>query len=216
MSQDINIKDLRQNYETRTLEEDNVNKDPFKQFQLWMDEALSADFVEPNAMNVATVNKDGDISSRMVLLKGFDEQGFVFFTNYQSNKANDLASINKAALNVWWDKLHRQVRVNGAVEKVSREETVKYFHSRPRGSQIGAVASQQSRVIKNHVVLEEEYKKIESQFEGQEIPCPEHWGGYRVIPEQFEFWQGRPNRLHDRLRYAKTDSNVWKIERLSP
>ena len=181
-----------------------------------MDEALAADFVEPNAMNVATVNKDGDISSRMVLLKGFDERGFVFFTNYQSNKANDLASINKAALNVWWDKLHRQVRVNGAVEKVSREETVKYFHSRPRGSQIGAVASQQSRVIKNHVMLEEEYKKIESQFEGQEIPCPEHWGGYRVIPEQFEFWQGRPNRLHDRLRYAKTDSDEWKIERLSP
>ena len=216
MSQDINIKDLRQNYETRVLEEDNVNKDPFKQFQLWMDEALAADFVEPNAMNVATVNKDGDISSRMVLLKGFDEQGFVFFTNYQSNKANDLASSNKAALNVWWDKLHRQVRVNGAVEKVSREETVKYFHSRPRGSQIGAVASQQSRVIKNHLVLEEEYKKIESQFEGQEIPCPEHWGGYRVIPEQFEFWQGRPNRLHDRLRYAKTDSDEWEIERLSP
>jgi len=216
MSQDINIKDLRQNYETRVLEEDNVNKDPFKQFQLWMDEALAADFVEPNAMNVATVNKDGDISSRMVLLKGFDEQGFVFFTNYQSNKANDLASSNKAALNVWWDKLHRQVRVNGAVEKVSREETVKYFHSRPRGSQIGAVASQQSRVIKNHVMLEEEYKKIESQFEGQEIPCPEHWGGYRVIPEQFEFWQGRPNRLHDRLRYAKTDSDEWEIERLSP
>ena len=216
MSQDINIKDLRQNYETRVLEEDNVNKDPFKQFQLWMDEALAADFVEPNAMNVATVNKDGDISSRMVLLKGFDEQGFVFFTNYQSNKANDLASSNKAALNVWWDKLHRQVRVNGAVEKVSREETVKYFHSRPRGSQIGAVASQQSRVIKNHLVLEEEYKKIESQFEGQEIPCPEHWGGYRVIPEQFEFWQGRANRLHDRLRYAKTESGEWKIDRLSP
>ena len=216
MSQDINIKDLRQNCETRTLEEDNVNKDPFKQFQLWMDEALAADFVEPNAMNVATVNKDGDISSRMVLLKGFDEQGFVFFTNYQSNKANDLASSNKAALNVWWDKLHRQVRVNGAVEKVSREETVKYFHSRPRGSQIGAVASQQSRVIKNHLVLEEEYKKIESQFEGQEIPCPEHWGGYRVIPEQFEFWQGRANRLHDRLRYAKTESGEWMIDRLSP
>ena len=216
MSQDINIKDLRQNYETRVLEESKAEKNPFKQFGLWMNEALAADFVEPNAMNVATVNKDGDITSRMVLLKGFDERGFVFFTNYQSNKANDLASSNKAALNVWWDKLHRQVRVNGAVEKVSREETVKYFHSRPRGSQIGAVASQQSRVIKNHVMLEEEYKKIESQFEGQEIPCPEHWGGYRVIPEQFEFWQGRPNRLHDRLRYAKTDSDEWEIERLSP
>lgn len=216
MSQDIKIKNLRQNYEAHALKKDNADKNPFKQFQLWLDEALVANFIEPNAMNVATVNKDGDISSRMVLLKGIDEKGFVFFTNYQSNKANDLASVNKAALNVWWDKLHRQVRINGLVEKVTREETVKYFHSRPRGSQIGAIASQQSRVIKNHAVLEEEYKKIESQFEGQEIPCPDHWGGYRVIPEQFEFWQGRPNRLHDRLRYAKTESGEWKIDRLSP
>jgi pyridoxamine 5'-phosphate oxidase len=216
MSQDINIKDLRQNYETHALEEDKANKNPFKQFQLWLDEALAAEFVEPTAMNIATVNKAGGISSRMVLLKGFDEQGFVFFTNYQSNKANDLASVNKAALNVWWDKLHRQVRINGLVEKVTRAETVEYFHSRPRGSQIGAVASQQSRVIKTHVELEEEYKKIELQYKNQEIPCPDHWGGYRVIPELFEFWQGRPNRLHDRLRYVKTDSDEWEISRLSP
>ncbi|MFK7815826.1 MAG: pyridoxamine 5'-phosphate oxidase [Gammaproteobacteria bacterium] len=216
MSQDINIKDLRQNYETHALEEDQANKNPFKQFQLWLDEALAADFVEPNAMNIATVNQEGEISSRMVLLKSFDERGFVFFTNYASNKANDLASTNKAALNVWWDKLHRQVRITGTVEKVTREETVEYFHSRPRGSQIGAIASRQSCVIEDHAVLEEAYKNIEAKYDHQEIPCPDYWGGYRVIPEQFEFWQGRPNRLHDRLRYAKASLGDWIIERLSP
>lgn len=216
MSQDINIKDLRQNYATHALEEEQANKNPFKQFQLWLDEALAADFVEPNAMNIATVNQDGEISSRMVLLKGFDEHGFVFFTNYASNKANDLASTSKAALNVWWDKLHRQVRINGTVEKVTRDETVEYFHSRPRGSQIGAIASQQSRVIENHTVLEEAYRNIEAKYDDQEIPCPVYWGGYRVIPQQFEFWQGRPNRLHDRLRYAKASSGAWIIDRLSP
>jgi pyridoxamine 5'-phosphate oxidase len=216
MSQDINIKDLRQHYGTHALEEEKANKNPVKQFQFWFDEAMAADFVEPNAMNIATVSKDGDISSRIVLLKGFDEKGFVFFTNYNSNKARDLASANKVALNIWWDKLHRQVRINGSVEKVTREETIEYFHSRPRGSQIGATASQQSQVIENHAVLEEEYKKIESLYENQKIPCPDHWGGYRVIPVQFEFWQGRPNRLHDRLRYVKTDLGEWKIDRLSP
>lgn len=216
MSQDINIKDLRQNYETRPLVESEANKDPFQQFKLWLDEALAADFVEPNAMNIATLSQDGDISSRMVLLKGFDEQGFVFFTNYNSNKADDLESAKQAALNIWWDKLHRQVRINGDVEKVSRQETVEYFHSRPRGSQIGAIASEQSQVIKNHSVLADEYSRIEALYEGKEIPCPEHWGGYRVIPAKFEFWQGRPNRLHDRLRYKKSKSGDWDIERLSP
>ncbi len=216
MSQDINIKDLRQHYETRQFLEDEADKDPFKQFQVWFNEALKEKFVEPNAMNVATINSNGDISLRVVLLKDFDERGFVFFTNYNSNKANDLASTNKAVLNFWWDKLHRQVRINGAVEKVSREETVEYFHSRPRGSQIGSLASQQSQVIENHTVLEEAYKKIESEYEDQEIPCPDHWGGYRVIPVRFEFWQGRPNRLHDRLRYVKASSGSWGIDRLSP
>jgi pyridoxamine 5'-phosphate oxidase len=216
MSQDINIKNMRQNYDAYVLLEDQVDKDPFKQFQFWLNDALAEKFVEPTAMNIATVNKEGNISSRMVLLKSFDEKGFVFFTNYHSNKATDLAAINQAALNFWWDKLHRQVRVNGQVEKVNRKETVEYFHSRPRGSQIGALASEQSQVIKNHAVLEEEYMKLESQYEGQEIPCPEHWGGFRVIPRQFEFWQGRPNRLHDRLRYVKTDSGEWRIDRLSP
>jgi len=216
MSQDINIKNLRQHYGARALEEEKANKNPLKQFQLWFDEALAAEFVEPNAMNIATVNKDGDVSSRIVLLKDFDEKGFVFFTNYNSNKARDLASANKVALNIWWDKLYRQVLINGSVEKVTREETIAYFHSRPRGSQIGAIASQQSQVIENHAVLEEEYKKLESLYENQKIPCPDHWGGYRVTPVQFEFWQGRSNRLHDRLRYVKSELGEWKIDRLSP
>ncbi|MEM7401681.1 MAG: pyridoxamine 5'-phosphate oxidase [Pseudomonadota bacterium] len=215
MSQDINIEDLRQHYASATLEEVQADKDPFKQFQIWFNEAVAADFVEPNAMNIATVNDQGEISSRMVLLKGFDPQGFVFFTNYESNKAKDLASTKQAALTFWWDKLHRQVRIHGFVEKVSRDETVDYFHSRPRGSQIGAIASKQSHVIQDYAYLEDEYKKIESKYADQEIPCPKHWGGYRVIPEMFEFWQGRPNRLHDRLRYFKTSGN-WNIERLSP
>jgi len=215
MSQDINIENLRQNYASSTLEEDKAHKDPFKQFRVWFDEALAADFIEPNAMNIATVNEKGDISSRMVLLKGFDAEGFVFFTNYESNKANDLTTTQQAALTFWWDKLHRQVRIQGSVEKVTREESVEYFHSRPRGSQIGAMASRQSSVIENYAALESEYYKIEAKYENQEIPCPDYWGGYRVIPTQFEFWQGRPNRLHDRLRYSKTNT-VWKIERLSP
>ena len=192
------------------------NQNPFKQFELWLDEALAANFVEPNAMNIATVNQDGDVSSRMVLLKGFDKKGFVFFTNYNSTKANDLESAKLAALNIWWDKLHRQVRINGSVEKVSRQETVEYFHSRPRGSQIGAIASAQSQVIENHSVLADEYSRIEALYEGNEIPCPDHWGGYRVLPDKFEFWQGRPNRLHDRLRYVRSNSADWEIERLSP
>ena len=215
MSQDINIEDLRQHYASSTLEEAKADQDPFKQFQIWFNEAVAADFVEPNAMNIATVNEKGEVSSRMVLLKGLDAQGFVFFTNYESNKAKDIASTRQAALTFWWDKLHRQVRINGWVEKVSRDETVEYFHSRPRGSQIGAIASKQSHVIKDYTTLENEYKKIETEYADEEIPCPEHWGGYRVIPEKFEFWQGRPNRLHDRLCYTKIKDN-WNIKRLSP
>lgn len=216
MSQDINIKDLRQNYKTRVLEKNKAKIDPFKQFKIWFDEVLSADFIEPNAMNLATVNKDGVLSSRMVLLKTFDVGGFVFFTNYNSSKAQDLNITKSAALNFWWDKMYRQVRIQGHVERVSSHESKEYFHSRPRGSQIGAIASQQSSVIENYKVLEEEYNKLEGKFKDQEIPYPDHWGGYRVIPDLFEFWQGRPNRLHDRLRYAKTGSGEWEIDRLSP
>ena len=194
----------------------NANRNPFAQFKLWFDEALNEEFVEPNAMSIATLNKDGKLSSRMVLLKFFDEQGFVFFTNYDSDKAKDLYETKIAALNIWWDKLFRQVRINGAIEKVSRQESEEYFNTRPRGSQLGALASQQSQVIDSYEVLETQYKELEKKYEKTEIECPENWGGFRVIPNLIEFWQGRPNRLHDRLRYSKTANNDWKIERLSP
>ena len=210
------IHQLRKNYQTIMLEKKHANKNPFSQFQVWFDEAREAEFVEPNAMNLATANKAGEISSRMVLLKTFNDAGFVFFTNYESSKAQDLDSTKTAALNFWWDKLYRQARIQGRVEKVSASESEEYFHSRPRGSQIGAITSRQSSVIESYDVLEQEYQRLEEKFSGQEIPYPDHWGGYRVIPEQFEFWQGRPNRLHDRLRYLKTESGEWIIERLSP
>ena len=198
------------------LEKKKAKKNPIDQFQIWFDEALKEEFVEPTAMNIATVNSKGDISSRMVLLKEFDERGFVFFTNYNSDKSQDLLSTKKAVLNIWWDKLHRQVRISGQVEKISREESVEYFRTRSLGSQLGAHASNQSEVIENFQVLEKQYQQLEQQYANKEVPCPNHWGGFRVEPDLFEFWQGRPNRLHDRLRYSKIHGNDWKIERLAP
>lgn len=215
MSQDINVQALRQKYESLSLEEDKVDQNPFKQFQIWFEEATAADFIEPNAMNIATVSLKGEISSRMVLLKTFDEKGFVFFTNYNSSKAQDLFATKTAALNIWWDKLFRQVRIQGQVQKISQDESKEYFHSRPRGSQLGAIASSQSDVIDSYKILEDEYKRLEQQYNDKDVPYPDYWGGFCVVPNLFEFWQGRPNRLHDRLRYKKTTSN-WKIERLSP
>ena len=216
MSQDIDINKFNKNYRIKKLVKQNLDKNPFVQFQLWFDEALTAEFIEPNAMNLATVSKDGEVSSRMVLLKDFNETGFVFFTNYNSQKAQDLQNTKKATLNFWWDKLYRQVRISGQVDKIPRKDSVEYFRTRPLGSQLGAVASQQSKIIENYAVLEKQYQRLEKQFNNQDIPCPEHWGGYRVIPNIFEFWQGRPNRLHDRLRYTKISTNDWIIERLSP
>ena len=198
------------------LEKQKANKNPFEQFKLWFDEVLATEFIEPNAMNIATVTEDGELSSRMVLLKEFDERGFVFFTNYNSLKAQDLQNTKTAALNFWWDKLYRQVRISGQVEKISRQESVEYFRTRPVGSQLGALASQQSEIIESYSILEQQYQDLEKQYKNSEIPCPEHWGGYRVVPTLFEFWQGRPNRLHDRLRYTRVSTNLWKIERLSP
>ena len=216
MSTDIDINKLRNNYQTVMLNKQIAKKNPFAQFQLWFDEVLASELSEPNAMNLATVSKEGEVSSRMLLLKTFDETGFVFFTNYNSSKAQDIQSTKNAAINFWWDMLYRQVRIDGRVEKIPRDDSVGYFHSRPVGSQIGAIASQQSRVIKNYTALEKEYQRLEEYYQNQEIPCPEHWGGYRVIPKLFEFWQGRPNRLHDRLRYTQTSTEAWSIERLSP
>lgn len=216
MSQDIDVNKLRQNYRLELLIKQNIPENPLTLFQQWFDDALTADFVEPSAMNLATVNNNGDVSSRMVLLKAFDDQGFVFFTNYNSQKAQDLNDTKQAALNIWWDKLYRQIRISGRVEKVTREESVEYFHSRPVGSQLGAIASQQSEVIENYSVLENEFKRLEQKYTNLEIPCPDHWGGYRVISDLIEFWQGRPNRLHDRLRYTLISKDSWKLERLSP
>ena len=198
------------------LEKQKADKNPVTQFKLWFDEALAAAFVEPTAMNLATVSSDGEVSSRMVLLKRFDETGFVFFTNYNSKKAQDIHATKTVALNFWWDKLYRQVRISGRVEKISRADSIEYFSTRPPGSKLGAIASRQSKTIKNFSVLENQYRHLQQHYQNQEIPCPEYWGGYRVVPDSFEFWQGRPNRLHDRLRYTRSSTGDWKIERLSP
>ena len=216
MSNNEAIHKLRKNHQTVMLEKENANKNPFLQFEVWLEEALAAGFVEPNAVNLATISSKGNVTSRMVLLKAFDKAGFVFFTNYKSQKAQDLLSTRQAALTFWWDQLYRQVRICGEAEIISREASVEYFRTRPRGSQLGAAASQQSCIIENYAVLEAEFKRLDQDYHDQEIPCPEYWGGYRVIPDSFEFWQGRPNRLHDRLRYTKISTDDWKIDRLSP
>lgn len=216
MSQDINIQNLRKNYQTQILEKQSIPDNPFTLFKSWFGEVSTANLLEPNAMSLSTSNKHGFVSSRMVLLKAYDDEGFVFFTNYNSQKAQDIRENNKVALTFWWDKLYRQVRVSGKAEKVTREESIEYFHSRPLGSQLGALTSNQSEVIRSYAVLEAEYERLEAMYKDQEVPCPDHWGGYRVVPKHIEFWQGRPNRLHDRLCYMQESLNNWKVERLSP
>ena len=194
-----------------------LKDNPIEQFTLWLQEALDTDMPEPTAMNLATCSSEGALSSRMVLLKEVDERGFVFFTNYESRKAQDISSDAKAALCFWWGVLERQVRVEGTVELVSAQESDTYFSSRPRGSQIGAIASKQSSVIGSYQDLRDQVTAVEKTYQDSEsIPRPEYWGGYRVIPHLIEFWQGRPSRLHDRLRYIKETNGDWKVERLSP
>lgn len=212
---DYSIADLRLNYTRQQLSETNANPDPLQQFRAWFDEALRSDIVEPNAMTLATVGADGLPSARIVLLKGLDEQGFVFYTNYESRKAQDLAANPAAVLVFWWPPLERQVRIEGQVEKVSAAETEAYFQSRPRASQLGAWASEQSRTIPDREFLEHRLQQLTEQYRDQEIPRPDFWGGYRVIPTQIEFWQGRPSRLHDRLLYRR-ETDHWAIARLSP
>jgi len=205
---------LRQNYDVGALDEADSDADPFRQFTRWFDEALNADLMEPNAMALATVDAHGRPGSRMVLLKGVDEKGFVFFTNYESRKGLDLAANPMAALLFWWDRLHRQVRVEGRVEKVEDAESERYFESRPYGSRIGAAASPQSRVIGSRADLEERFRALEAAHP-EDLPRPAHWGGFRVVPDHFEFWQGRESRLHDRLVYRPA-GDAWRIERLAP
>lgn len=211
----ISIADLRHNYSLQQLDEKGVNPDPMQQFQVWFEQAVAAQLPEPNAMTLATATRSGVPSARIVLLKGVDDRGFVFFTNYESHKGQELAENPVAALVFLWTILERQVRIEGSIERVAAEESDAYFHSRPLESRLGAWTSNQSQVIPNREVLEQRYQELHTRYQGQEIPRPPHWGGFRVIPQVVEFWQGRPSRLHDRIRYRLKENN-WLIERLAP
>lgn len=199
---------------TQLLESDAL-ADPFEQFNNWFEHALAYDFIEPTAMALATADAQGLPSLRMVLLKGHDPRGFVFYTNYASHKGEDLAANPNAALLWWWDKLQRQIRVEGSVRKLTTDESLAYFHSRPRGAQFSALASPQSRVIASREVLESRVRELEQEIGNGDVPLPSSWGGYRIQPDVFEFWQGRRDRLHDRLRYRR-EGDHWHIERLGP
>jgi pyridoxamine 5'-phosphate oxidase len=206
---------LRQSYFQNELLEENVLENPIKQFDMWFKEALDVQILEPNAMTISTVS-DGKPHARIVLLKGYDENGFTFYTNYNSNKGKEVTETPFVSLTFFWGDLERQVRIEGSIKKVSEVESDDYYHSRPRGSQIGAWVSNQSSVIAGRAVIEQRLVELENEFKGEEIiPRPTHWGGYCVNPERIEFWQGRPNRLHDRILFTKFGDD-WKIERLSP
>ncbi|HTN21366.1 MAG TPA: pyridoxamine 5'-phosphate oxidase [Pelobium sp.] len=210
------IQNLRQDYRSASLNEDDVDQNPYQQFEKWFQEALNAKVVEPNAMTLATSNVSGVPSARVVLLKEFTDEGFVFYTNYNSKKGREIAESPYAALVFFWPDLERQVRIEGVVERVSDEESTAYFKSRPKGSQLGALSSPQSEIIANRKVLEEKLEDLTRKYEAKEIEKPEHWGGYRVIPNRIEFWQGRSNRLHDRILYVQNKDQSWKFERLAP
>jgi pyridoxamine 5'-phosphate oxidase len=211
----MNLADIRTDYTKHGLLEKDLAADPFTQFGRWFDQALNANIDEPNAMTLATASLDGQPSARVVLLKGFDQNGFVFYSNYESRKGRELDQNNKAALLFFWSSLERQIRIEGVIEKVSVEESKQYFDSRPEGSRIGAWSSRQSASISSRDILEENFNKFSQSFAQQDIPLPPYWGGYRLKPHVFEFWQGRESRLHDRLRYRFADDR-WHIDRLSP
>lgn len=206
---------LRTDYGTGNLDEKTARANPFEQFEIWLNEAIASQTDEPNAMVVTTVSGESKPSSRIVLLRGFDRNGLVFYTNYESQKGREIAENNHVALLFFWAKLERQIRIEGKISKISRQKSREYFSSRPRESQIGAWASAQSREIESRNELEEKTLQLEKKFANCDIPCPPFWGGYIVKPESFEFWQGRKSRLHDRLKYLKIKSG-WQIERLSP
>ncbi len=201
---------------TPQLDPSSVASEPIKQFQMWFEEAVRAEQAEPEAMSLATASSEGRISNRIVLLKGCDERGFTFFTNYDSRKSIELKEGDWAALTFFWQSLHRQVRIEGTVNRVSQEESAAYFATRPRGSQLGAWASPQSSEISNRSELLERLSEIELRFQNAPVPCPPNWGGFRVRPLAVEFWQGRENRLHERVLYAQQEDGDWRISLLAP
>lgn len=205
----------RQEYEKAVLHKKDLAQSPFDQLRSWLDLAVKDKVIEPTAMSLATCSKEGRPSARIVLLRHLDERGLVFFTNYNSRKAKQMTQNPFASVIFWWGQLEKQILIEGTIEKVSEDESNGYFAARPRKSQLGAWASQQDAPLDNREQLELSFQKFEKEFEGKEIPRPPFWGGFRLIPERFEFWQGRPSRLHDRFEYVK-DKDCWKMGRLSP
>lgn len=210
------IAQIRKEYMMQSLDEADLSQDPVEQFAHWWDNAVESSIDEMNAMTLATSDARGNPSARVVLLKGFDSKGFVFFTNYDSRKGSELDQNPRACLVFYWKELERQVRIEGTVTRIDAAESDQYFHSRPEGSRIGAWASPQSKVISGRSELDRLQQQTEERFAGQEIPRPPHWGGYLVVPHLIEFWQGRPSRLHDRVVYQLMEKGVWKKERLAP
>jgi pyridoxamine 5'-phosphate oxidase len=212
----MNLADLRREYTKGGLRRADLDPNPLVQFQKWFEQALNSQLVEPSAMTLATADKNGRPSARIVLLKALDERGFVFFTNYESRKGRELSENSIASLVFYWAELERQVCVAGDVSKVSRAESEKYFAMRPRGSQLGACVSKQSAAVPDRAFLETRLQELEREFAQRDVTTPSHWGGYLLAPHRIEFWQGRPNRLHDRFQYSKVPDGSWRIERLSP
>jgi len=212
----MDIGNLRQEYALAELKRQDLYQDPFDQFELWFKQACDANLLEPNAMSLATASARAEPSVRIVLLKYFDREGFVFFTNYESRKAKQIQENPQVALLFFWAALERQVQILGTATRISTADSLKYFATRPRGSQIGAWCSQQSTAISSRKMIEMKFEEIKRKFLNREIPLPSFWGGYRVFPHSFEFWQGRTNRLHDRFLYSRQADNSWAIQRLSP
>ncbi len=212
----MNLEDLRREYLKGGLSREDLAEDPVDQFDTWMQQAIELQLIDPTAMTVATVSPEGQPSQRIVLLKHLDRSGFVFYTNYGSRKAEDLAHNKLISLHFPWHTIDRQVKVCGSAEKITKAESLKYFLTRPRASRLAALASKQSRVLESRALLLNQFEAMKQKFGNGEIPLPDFWGGYRVVPHEIEFWQGGANRLHDRFRYSRTDAATWRIDRLAP